>query len=87
VIEEVEVAYLMDAGTFGRLQNQIKMPETSNCVAQTPPPAWAKPGPKLFGAVSPTMHPEGCEQSASPDWPFCEGGVVWVHPGVVCNAI
>jgi hypothetical protein len=36
-----------------------KIPDTSNCVAQTPPPAAAKPLPKLFGELSVTVHPEG----------------------------
>ena len=34
-----------------------KIPETSNCVAHTPPPAPARPAPKLFCCVSTTVHP------------------------------
>lgn len=39
------------------------MPFTSNCAAQTPPPARAKPAPYEFGAISFTTHPEGVLQS------------------------
>ena len=37
-------------------------PETSNCVANTPPPACANPCPKLFGDVSNTVQPASTEQ-------------------------
>jgi hypothetical protein len=41
-----------------------KTPETSNCAAQIPPPASAKPAPNEFGEVSSTAQPAAVEQSS-----------------------
>lgn len=68
------------------LQNQEETPVDSNKRAYTPPPACAKPTPKLLGFFSPTIHPWGFEQSVSIVSPVCGGLAAWKHPGVVCNA-
>ena len=70
------------------LQNHEKMPDTSICSANTPPPACAKPGPKLFGFVSATMQRWGTEQSASSVFPVCSfGSACFEQPWSVCSAI
>ena len=63
------------------------MPEESNCVAQTPPPADAKPAPKLLGCCSATVQPDVVPQSVSLVAPLWFTPVAWVHPVLVCSAI
>ena len=69
------------------LKNQMKIPATSNCVTHTPPPAFAKPSPKLLAFVSRTVHPEPAEQSVKPIAPVCWMVLLVVQPLVVWIAI
>jgi len=83
-MDDVDVAPVMDEGTFERLQNQMKTPELSNCVAHTPP---SKLLPKLLFDVSVTVQPAADEQSVTSVVPSCVAVELSVQPEVVWSAI
>lgn len=64
-----------------------KMPEVSNWVAQTPPPAAANALPTLFLLLSATTQPATVEQSVAPSVPLCEAPGALVQPVLVWSAI
>jgi hypothetical protein len=70
------------AGMFSRGQNQMNIPALSNCVAKSPPPAAAKPGPYDAGRVSLTVQPAvpaRSEQSVAVVVPSCGALVAFLH--------
>ena len=73
------------------LRQTHKMPDSSNCVAHTPPPALLNPSPKLLGCVSVTAHPvrefKPAEQSAPLVLPSCVTPSACMHPGSVWSTI
>jgi len=77
------VPELRFAGTFAVFQNQMKTPEMSNCVAQTPPPADANALPTLFRLLSATTQPALAEQSVAPFVPLWVVLAAFVHPVLV----
>lgn len=64
-----------------------KIPELSNCVAHTPPPAAANGAPKLACDGSTTVQPLGVLQSPSPSTPVCAAPARLKQPVSVWSAI